>query len=321
MGRPALVTPVSPPDPAGMGPAPGAQQIPAQRRAQRGAGAAAEDGPGRGAWAKALRATGQASGAAAQILQPLALFAAGLAAWELAVRALGLPPFILPAPSRIALELVRRHRLLAAHAAITFGEVLAGFALGAAAGVTLALLLDASPSLRRAAMPWLVASQAVPVFAVAPLLVLWLGYGWASKVAMASVITFFPVTVNVLDGLRPDPDALRLFVALGASRWQLLRMLKLPGALPGLLSGLKVAASVATIAAVIGEWVGAQAGLGYLMMQANAQLRVPLVFAALVWLAAMGLGLYGLVELVERRVSRRSTGPEPGTPARRVRPP
>lgn len=257
---------------------------------------------------------------AAGVLRPLFLFAAGVAAWELSVRAMGIPPFILPAPSRIAVELAGRHALLRAHAAVTFGEVLLGFALGAVAGFVLAVLMDSWPSLRQAAMPWLVASQAVPVFAVAPLLVLWLGYGWASKVAMASIITFFPVTINVLDGLRPDPDASRLFVALGASRWQILRLLKLPGALPGLLSGLKVAASVATIAAVIGEWVGAQAGLGYLMMQANAQLRVPLVFAALVWLAAMGLLLYGLIALVERRVSWRAAGSEPAGRVDRPRP-
>lgn len=217
-----------------------------------------------------------------------------------------LPPYLLPAPSRILREMADRAPLLARHGAVTAGEVLLGFAAGSAGGAALAVAMDAWPALRQALTPWLVASQAVPVFAVAPLLVLWLGYGWGSKVAMASLITFFPVAIAFLDGLRADPDMLRLFTALGASRWQVLWRLKLPGAVPALFSGLKVAASVGTIAAVIGEWVGARSGLGFLMMQANAQLRVPLVFAALTWLSAMGLGLYGLVSWLERRWSWRS---------------
>lgn len=242
---------------------------------------------------------------AGAVVRPAALAACSLALWELAVRQWDLPPYLLPAPSRIAAEMVARADLILYHGAVTAGEVLLGFLAGSAAGFALALAMDAWPAVRQALTPWLVASQAVPVFAVAPLLVLWFGYGWGSKVAMASVITFFPVAVNVLDGLRPDPDMMRLFTALGASRGQVLWRLKLPGAVPALFSGLKVAASVATIAAVIGEWVGARAGLGYLMMQANAQLRVPLVFAALAWLSAMGLGLYGLVAWLERRLSWR----------------
>lgn len=242
------------------------------------------------------------------LVRPLALLAAAIALWELVVRLRGLPPYLLPAPSRIAAEVGIRGGLVLGHAAVTAGEVLLGFLVGSAAGFALALVMDAWPAARQALLPWLVASQAVPVFAVAPLLVLWFGYGWGSKVVMASVITFFPVAVNVLDGLRPDPDMMRLFTALGASKRQALLWLKLPGAVPALFSGLKVAASVATIAAVIGEWVGARAGLGYLMMQANAQLRVPLVFASLVWLSAMGLALYGLVAFLERCLSWRSSG-------------
>ena len=251
--------------------------------------------PGRPAWRRVAVTLGRG-------VLPLA---GALAVWEGVVRAWRLPAYLLPGPSRIAGEMVSRGGLLAQHAVTTAGEVLAGFLVGATAGFALALAMDAWPALRRALVPWLVASQAVPVFAVAPLLVLWFGYGMASKVVMAAVITFFPVTINVLDGLRPDPDALRLFTALGASRWQVLVHLQLPGALPALFSGLKVAASVSTIAAVVGEWVGARAGLGYLMQQANAQLRVPLVFGALAWLTAMGLALYGAVAAAERRWSWR----------------
>lgn len=242
---------------------------------------------------------------AGAVARPLVPVAWGLALWELAVRLWALPPYLLPAPSRVAAEMVVRANLVLYHATVTAGEVLLGFLAGSVAGFALALAMDTWPAARQALVPWLVASQAVPVFAVAPLLVLWFGYGWGSKVVMASVITFFPVAVSVLDGLRPDPDMMRLFTALGASRRQVLLWLKLPGAAPALFSGLKVAASVATIAAVIGEWVGSRAGLGYLMMQANAQLRVPLVFASLAWLSAMGLALYGLVAWLERHLSWR----------------
>jgi putative hydroxymethylpyrimidine transport system permease protein len=151
-------------------------------------------------------------------------------------------------------------------------------------------------------MPVVVASQAIPVFALAPLLVLWLGYGPASKIAMAVLIIYFPVTAAFLDGLRrTDPAWLDLAAVMGARGWAVLRWIRIPAALPALGSGLRMAAAVAPIGAVIGEWVGSSAGLGYLMLQANARLKIDLMFAALALLAAMGLLLFFAVDRAVRR--------------------
>jgi ABC-type nitrate/sulfonate/bicarbonate transport system permease component len=160
-----------------------------------------------------------------------------------------------------------------------------------------------SPALEKALYPLLITSQNVPVFAIAPLLVVWFGYGLWSKVVMAGIIVFFPVTLAMLNGLqRTDPDLLRLFRTMGASPAQMLWKLRLPAALPALFAGLKLSAVYSTIGAVIGEWVGAGAGLGYLMLSANAQLRISVVFGAIVCLTPIGLGLLGLVTWLERRL-------------------
>jgi ABC-type nitrate/sulfonate/bicarbonate transport system permease component len=141
----------------------------------------------------------------------------------------------------------------------------------------------------------------VPVFAIAPLLVLWLGYGMLSKVVMAAIIVFFPIVLNTLDGLKAaDADIVSLLRVMRANRWQLLWKVQLPAALPLMLSGAKIGISISTIGAVIGEWVGARAGLGRLMLDANSQLQVSLVFAAIFCLTVMGLVLFGLMTLVER---------------------
>ena len=155
----------------------------------------------------------------------------------------------------------------------------------------------------RALSPLLVASQAIPVFALAPLLVVWLGYGAASKVVMAAVIIFFPIAVSLLEGFKNcDKDYELLFNLMDATFWQKLRLLHWPWALPSFFAGLKMAVAVATIGAVIGEWVGAQKGLGYLMIQMNARLRADMVFASILWLTVIGMGLWGLVGLLENKV-------------------
>jgi len=173
--------------------------------------------------------------------------------------------------------------------------------VGLALGLSLALLMFFFRPLEKSFYPLLIASQNVPVFAIAPLLVVWFGYGYGPKVVMAAIIVFFPITVSALDGLkRTDPDQLRLFQTLGASPAQTLWKLRLPAALPALFSGLKIGAIYSTIGAVIGEWVGAGAGLGYLMLSANAQLRVAEVFGAIVCLIPVGLSLLALVVITER---------------------
>jgi putative hydroxymethylpyrimidine transport system permease protein len=226
-----------------------------------------------------------------------------LAVWEAACRGLQVPDFILPAPSRIIKVAVFQAATLLPHAGTTALEVLIGILISLVVAVPLSIAMFSHPSVENALAPFLVASQAVPVFAIAPLLVVWLGYGIASKVLMAAVIIFFPITVNLLEGFKScDLEYRILFQLMGAGFWKTLRLLYWPWALPQFFSGLKVGVSVATIGAVIGEWVGAQQGLGYLMIQANARLNVDMVFAAILWLSGMGLTLWILVGFLERKV-------------------
>lgn len=233
---------------------------------------------------------------------PLVLFLVVLVAWEAFCRLGGIPDFILPPPTQILRVAVGDVALLLPHAGITLVEILAGIILALTVAIPLAVGMHAQPVVERALTPFLIASQAVPVFALAPLLVVWLGYGLASKVLMAGVIIFFPITVSLLEGFKSCDQSYRnLFELMGASKLQALRKLYWPWALPYFFAGLKVGVSVATIGAVIGEWVGAQQGLGYLMIQANARLKIDLVFAAILWLSLMGVGLWGLVGLIEKR--------------------
>ena len=221
--------------------------------------------------------------------------------WRALVWATGAPPFILPGPEAVALALARHAGQLLPHAGLTLAEILLGLAIGAALGAFAALTVAHVRPARLWLLPLLVASQAVPVFALAPVLVLWLGFGMASKVAMAVLIIFFPVTAAFYDGLaRTDPGWLDLARSMGASRWRVLLRLRIPAALPACASGLRVATAVAPIGAVVGEWVGASAGLGYLMLHANARMQVDLMFAALLVLAALALALYFTVDRLLR---------------------
>lgn len=235
-------------------------------------------------------------------LIPPVLLLMVLGLWEAGCRLSGIPDFILPPPTRILVVAVGQADLLLPHAATTLAEILAGIGLALAVAVPLAVGMHARPAVERSLAPFLIASQAVPVFALAPLLVVWLGYGPASKVLMAAVIIFFPITISLLEGFKScDRDYRILFELMGAGRFQALRRLYWPWALPYFFAGLKVGVSVATIGAVIGEWVGAQQGLGYVMIQANARLKVDLVFAAILWLSLMGVGLWALAGVVEKR--------------------
>jgi putative hydroxymethylpyrimidine transport system permease protein len=228
-----------------------------------------------------------------------------LAVWESACRGFNVPDFILPTPSQISMVAVFKAALLLPHAGTTAMEVLIGILISLLVAVPLSIVMFAHPSVENAIAPFLVASQAVPVFAIAPLLVIWLGYGIASKVLMAAVIIFFPITVNLLAGFKScDHEFQMLFRLMGAGFWKTMRLLYWPWALPHFFAGLKVGVSVATIGAVIGEWVGAQQGLGYLMIQANARLNVDVVFAAILWLSVMGLSLWILVGFLEKKVIR-----------------
>ena len=234
---------------------------------------------------------------------PVALVAVILGLWEGATHFMAIPVFILPPPSSIFVTAVLKAPLILPHAVTTFSEIILGIFIALVTSVPLAIVMFAKPTLEKTLAPFLVASQAIPVFAIAPLLVVWLGYGIASKVFMAWIIIFFPITISLLSGLKScDPEFRVLFRLMGASFYDTLRLLYWPWALPQFFAGLKVGVTVATIGAVIGEWVGAQQGLGYLMIQSNARLQVDLVFAAILWLTAMGLGMWILVGVAEKRI-------------------
>lgn len=223
--------------------------------------------------------------------------------WQTVVWLTSVPSFILPGPVETAQALCRKWSLLLHHGGITLLEISSGLLLGTIFGACSALIMTASRTVKRWLLPVLVMSQAIPVFALAPLLVLWLGYGLASKIAMAVLIIFFPVTAAFYDGLRStDPEWLELARVMDASPRAVLYHIRIPAALPAFASGLRVAAAVAPIGAVVGEWVGSSSGLGFYMLHANARMQTDLMFAALVLLVVMALGLYFFIDWGMRRV-------------------
>lgn len=222
--------------------------------------------------------------------------------WQAVVVLSAAPPFILPPPLTVAAALVDNAALLSRHALVTIAEILLGFFIGCGLGLLSALTMLRFGVARRWLLPLLVASQALPVFAVAPLLMLWLGYGMASKVVMAVLIIYFPVTAAAYDGLRRTrAEWLDLAAVMGAGEMAVLRRIRLPAALPSIASGTRIAAAVAPIGAVVGEWVGAGAGLGYLMLHAVGRMTADLMFAALAVLAAFAVAFYFLVDALLRR--------------------
>jgi putative hydroxymethylpyrimidine transport system permease protein len=236
-------------------------------------------------------------------VRPLITALGLLLAWEALGRVSGVPGYILPLPSRVAVVLVERFDLLMEQAVWTAAEMLLGLALGLILGASLAVVFAASAAWRRWALPLVIVSQAIPVIAIAPLLVLWLGYGMASKVAMAALVIFFPVVSTLYDGLRrTDPGWLDLAQTMDAGSRAVLLQIRLPAALPAFASGARIAAAVAPIGAVIGEWVGASAGLGYLMTQSLARGQTALAFAALFLLCLLGLTLYHATDWTARRL-------------------
>jgi len=224
--------------------------------------------------------------------------------WQCIIWATKTPPYILPSPLRVLDTLASQLPLLLHHGGVTLTEILLGLICGVLLGLSSALILITWGGLRRWLLPVLVVSQSIPVFALAPILMLWLGYGMASKVAMATLIIYFPVTSACFDGLRQTPTGyLKLARTLGASRLTLLLKIRLPAALPAFGSGLRVAAAVAPIGAVVGEWVGSSTGLGYLMLNANARMQVDLMFAALLMLAVIAIMLYFLIDRLVRHLT------------------
>jgi ABC-type nitrate/sulfonate/bicarbonate transport system permease component len=241
--------------------------------------------------------------AAMRIVAPAAFAVVVLALWQFYAVVSDVPESSLPAPTEIARAGWEHRDLLIDNTWVTVEEILIGFALAIALGVVLAILIRSSRTIERAVYPWLVVSQMVPVPAVAPIFVIWTGFDLRPKVMVVALVAFFPIAVNSIDGLRAaDPQLLRLMRTLRASRWQQFRYARLPAALPFLFSGLKVAAALAVIGAVFGEWVGSSEGLGHLILVLNNATETATMFATIFVLSVIGIALFGLVILLERRL-------------------
>jgi len=242
-------------------------------------------------------------------LLPTLLLAMLIGAWQLAASTgvladvLGLESFLVPSPAEIGQSLWENRSLLAENAWVTLREILFGLGCALIAGIGFAVVMHLSGVVRDASYPLIVASQTIPIVVISPILLVWLGFGIGPKIVVVALICFFPITVNVLDGLgSSDPETIKLMRSLDASRWQVFRRVETPTALPSFFTGAKIAVVLAPIGAVFGEWVGGNSGLGHLILTDNAQLEVAREFAAVVVLSAMALVLIGSLALAERRV-------------------
>ena len=211
------------------------------------------------------------------------------------------PAYLVPAPGDVANELVTEREMLARHTWVTTYETVLGFLLAAAIGMLAAVLIVYSPTLEKALYPLILFAQVIPKIAIAPILVVWFGFGPMPKVILAVLIAFFPVVVSGVAGLRStDPELLDLSATMGASRWKTFRKIRFPNSLPHLLSGLKVAVTLAVVGAVVGEFVGADEGLGYVLLLASGNLNSSLLFADLILMSALGVVLFVMVEVAEK---------------------
>lgn len=226
-----------------------------------------------------------------------------IAIWEWVARAGMVPPYVLPAPSAVLERLLSDWAILWPHTWTTIKEIAAGFAIGAVFGVLLALPIAYSSTFRNTVYPLIIASQAVPKIAIAPLLVLWLGFGLWPKIVITALMVFFPVVVTAAEGFASvDRNLLELLRSVHASRWQVFSRVSFPHALPRIFAGLKIGITLAVVGAIVGEWVGADSGLGYLLIYANTFLDSTLLFSALVLLIILGVVLFAVVGVIERAV-------------------
>ena len=234
-------------------------------------------------------------------LQAALVVAAIIGSWQGLVTLFSVPAWKLPAPSAIGAELIDSWSLYLGHTLVTLEEVFIGFGVALVSGVLLAALIAFSPTFQRAIYPFIIASQTIPIIVIAPLLLIWIGYGITPKVIVVALIAFFPIVVNTVDGLRGvDPDMVNMMRTLGARRRQVFIKLQVPTALPFLFSGAKIAVTFSVIGAVIGEWVGASAGLGYLTRVSVPLFLTARSFGAVAILAVMGVSLFVGVAMLER---------------------
>jgi NitT/TauT family transport system permease protein len=234
----------------------------------------------------------------------IVLFVALLALWQLASTSFGIRPYILPSPAVVGRALVSGEIPWAAHAGTTALEIIGAFLLAGAAGVALGVAIAWSPLLATALMPFLVFVNTLPKVAVAPLFLLWLGYGIVPNMLIGALIGFFPVVINTAVGLsQVDPEMLDLGRVFNAPKWRVFAKIRIPNAYPYILSALKVTATAAVVGAIVGEFVASQRGLGYVIITTQGSLNTPVAFAALVWISAVGLAVYGAVVLAARWIA------------------
>lgn len=270
---------------------------------ERSAGVSGEgSGPGPGGMTRATRMVDRHVRA---LLPPLTLAIVLVVLWELLLPILGVSRFMVARPSEIARSLSDLTGLFLDAAAVTSLEILWGFLLSVVVGVTLALLLTWFDSVARALFPLVVALQIVPKVALAPLLILWFGFGDLPKILLIMLIAFFPITLNMRAGLTSvSPDLLLLMSSVGASRWQVLSRVQIPTSLPYLFAGLRIAVTFSVIGAVVAEFAGANRGLGFLIQYASTQLDTPLLFGGLVVISVVGFAFYYGLAVVEHIVNR-----------------
>ena len=240
-----------------------------------------------------------------QIVLVPAVFVVGVALWEWAVRQWGVPAFIAPPPSAVWRSLAGglRTGLYVEHFLVTLWEALAGFGIAAVSGIVLGALVAQSRLVERTVYPYLVALQTLPKIAIAPLIIVWAGFGLSSKVIIAALVAFFPVLVNVIVGLKTvEPAKIELMRSLRANRWQTFRLVTFPNALPFVFAGLDIAVVFSVLGAIVGEFVGAQQGLGNLILQFNVSLDIAGVFAVMILLAVLGIALHLVMQVIQRRV-------------------
>ena len=236
-------------------------------------------------------------------LERVAVFIVLAALWEWAVDIFAIKPYLLPALSSVLRSLWHNRMMLLEQALVTGGEIVLGYAAAVIGGVLMALAIFGWPLAYRMFYPVLVVFQGLPKIALAPLMIVWVGYGTSSKVLMAFLFAFFPVMIMTLGGLAGTPEHLvEHFRAIRASSWTMFRRLRLPAALPSIMDGCKTAMPLAVIGAIVGEFVGSQRGLGYLILESNAQARTDLLFAALVAISLLAGLLYWAIEVLARRV-------------------
>lgn len=234
-----------------------------------------------------------------------AVFMVGVALWEWIVRQWAVPAYIAPPPSAVWRSLAGglRSGVYLEHFWVTLFEAVAGFAIAAVSGILLGALIAQSRLVERTVYPYLVALQTLPKIAIAPLIIVWAGFGLSSKVIIAALVAFFPVLVNVIVGLKTvEPAKLELMRSLRASRWQTFRLVTFPNALPFVFAGLDIAVVFSVLGAIVGEFVGAQQGLGNLILQFNVSLDIAGVFAVMILLAVLGIALHLVMQAIERRV-------------------